>query len=203
MSSATLRVVSDSGRGRPRATLDELAALLDQGLAVELIDGEIVHKAMPKPEHGRTQLKIGALLDPFHRRTGGPRGPGGWWLMSEVEVLYPLTEEIFRHDLVGYRRERFAQCPPGMPVRERPDWACEILSPSTARYDVVKKQRTLHAHGVPHYWIADPEHETLMVLRHGPDGYVNVLNAGVGDVVRAEPFDAIDVDVGELFGHEV
>ena len=194
--------MGDVARAKPPATLAELAALRDRGLAVELIDGEIVHKAMPKPEHGSAQVKIGAVLDAFHRRPGGPRGPGGWWLMSEVEILYPQTEETFRHDLVGFRRERFPERPTGMPLEARPDWVCEILSPTTARYDVVKKQRTLHAHGIAHYWIVDPEHETLMVLRHGPEGYVNVLNAGVGDIVRAEPFEAIDLDVGELFGRE-
>jgi hypothetical protein len=40
---------------------------------------------------------------------------------------------------------------------------------------------TLHAHDVPHYWVVDPEQETLIILRHGPDGYVNILSAGVGD----------------------
>jgi hypothetical protein len=29
-----------------------------------------------------------------------------------------------------------------------------------------------------------------------------VNSGGVGDVVRAEPFDAIELDVGELFGKE-
>lgn len=185
-----------------RATLEELAVLRDCGEAVELVDGELVHKAMPKPEHGAAQVTLGALLFPFMRKTGGPRGPGGWWIMSEVELLYPQKGEAYRHDLVGFRRDRFPERPTGLPVRERADWVCEILSPSTARYDVVEKQRTLHAHGVPHYWLLNPEHETLTVLRHGPDAYINVLNAGIGDVVHAEPFDAIALDIAELFGHE-
>lgn len=161
-----------------------------------------MHKAVPKPEHGDAQVTLGALLYPFKRKAGGPRGPGGWWLMSEVELWYEHSAEAYRHDLVGFRRDRVPERPTGVPVRERADWVCEILSPSTARYDLVQKQRTMHAHGVPHYWIVNPEHQTLVVLRHGPDAYVNVLNAGVGDIVRAEPFDAIELDVGELFGHE-
>lgn len=187
---------------RSGATLEHLAALRDRGAAVELIDGEIVHKAVPKPEHGDAQVTLSALLYPFKRK-GGPRGgPGGWWIMSEVELFYPETDESYRHDLVGFRRARVPERPTGIPVRVRADWVCEILSPSTARYDVVQKQRTLHAHGVPYYWLVNPEHETLIVLRHGPDAYVNVLNAGVGDVVRAEPFVEIEIDVGELFGYE-
>jgi Uma2 family endonuclease len=192
-----------SAHARKPATLDELAVLRDRGLAVELIDGEIVEKAMPKAEHGNAQGTLSGILHPFRRRAGGPRGPGGWWIMSEVEVLYPATSETFRHDLLGFRRERFPTAPTGMPVKDRPDWVAEILSPSTARYDVVKKQRTLHGCGVPHYWLVDPEHETLTVLRWSETAYLRVLDAGVGDVVRAEPFDAIELDVAELFGRDV
>lgn len=191
-----------SDPARNKATLEDLAALRDRGMAVELIDGEIVHKALPKPEHGDAQVTLSALLYPF-KRVGGPRGgPGGWWIMSEVELAYQKTDEAYRHDLVGFRQDRVSTRPTGVPVRERADWVCEILSPSTARYDVVQKQRTLHAHGVPHYWLINPEHETLVVLRYGPDAYVNVLNATVGDVVRAEPFDEMELDISELFGHE-
>jgi hypothetical protein len=39
-----------------------------------------------------------------------------------------------------------------------------------------------------------------MVYRLAPEGYVLVLTAGREDVVRAEPFAAIEIRVGELFG---
>ncbi len=188
---------------RPLPTVAEVIARLEAGEAIELIDGEIVPREMSRPAHGLVQLKAGEMLGPFNRRTGGPRGPGGWWLMTEVEVLYPETGEVFRHDVVGFRRDRLAECPSTFPARERPDWACEVLSRSTARYDLVKKQRTLHIHGVPHYWMLDPEQQTLIVYRHGADGYVNVLSAEPGEVVRAEPFDAIEIDVAELLGVEI
>ncbi|HEY8431133.1 MAG TPA: Uma2 family endonuclease [Sandaracinaceae bacterium] len=192
-----------SGASKLRtATVDELAYLRDQGHVVELIDGEIVYKALPTPAHGDAQSRINGLLHGFNRRSGGPQGPGGWWLMTEVEVLYPKTREVFRHDVLGFRRELYPKRPEGLPVRARPDWVCEILSPSTAHYDVVKKQRTLHAHGVPHYWIVDPTNRLLTVLRWEEEQYKRVLDAGVGDVVRAEPFDAIEIDVREIFGAE-
>lgn len=191
-----------SARRIKTATLDDLARLRDQGHVVELIEGEIVYKAMPAPRHGGAQAKVVALLDGFNRRHGGPHGPGGWWLMTEVEVLYPKTREVFRHDAVGFRRDLHPQRPDDMPVKARPDWVCEILSPTTARYDTGPKQRTLHAHGVPHYWILDPEHATLTVMRHAEEHYLRVLDAGVGDRVHAEPFEAVDLDVAELFGLE-
>ena len=176
--------------------------LLEREDQVELVAGEIVQRAMPTVVHGVSQLKLGELLGPYHRRPGGPRGPGGWWIMSEVDTYYPQTDEVFRHDLSGYRRDVHEVRPSGFPVRTRPDWVCEIASPGSGRRDHVEKQRTLHAHGVPHYWLLDPASEVLTVLRWREDGYLLVLGAAAGEIVRAEPFEAIELDLAEVFGRE-
>lgn len=171
--------------------------LLDVDKGLEVLSGVVVEKASPSFEHGDAQLSLGALLKgPFQ---GGRGGPGGWWIASEVEVeLAP--HDVFVPDVVGWRRDRVPERPKGRPVRTRPDWVCEVLSPSTASTDLGPKRIAYHAAGVPHYWVVDPEHETLMVYRATAEGYTLVLTAGRPDVVRAEPFDAIELRVGELFG---
>jgi Uma2 family endonuclease len=191
-----------SAIAKQRAIFEEFLALAEREEPVELVGGEIVYKASPTGDHGASQTKIGEVLGPFNRRPGGPRGPGGWWIMSEVEVLFAKTGEVFRPDVIGFRRDLHPERPSDWPVTARPDWVCEILSPSTARRDLGTKQRTLHAHGVPHLWIVDPEHSTLTVMRHAVEHSLRVLDAGVGDRVRAEPFDAIEIDVAEIFGIE-
>ena len=121
--------------------------------------------------------------------------------MTEVEVAYDAGN-VFRHDAVGFRKATHPERPPGMPIRVRPDWAAEILSPSTPRYDLVDKLRTLEKNGVPYYWVVDPEHEILTVHRLGREGYVNALTAGIGDNVRAEPCESVEISVAALFGHD-
>jgi Uma2 family endonuclease len=66
----------------------------------------------------------------------------------------------------------------------------------------VKKLRALHKHEVPHYWLLDPQHRTLTVLRWTADGYLTALTAGGSDRVRAEPFDAVEIDLELLFEEE-
>jgi Uma2 family endonuclease len=182
------------------ATAADLARL-PPDVRAEIIDGEVVEKAAPTPEHGTAQLGLGAqIFAAFHRRPGGT-SPGGWWLMTEVEVEYS-AHHVYRHDLVGWRRDRVPRRPAGTPVAIRPDWVCEVLSPSNASNDLVKKLRTLHKHEVPHYWLLDPQHRTLTVLRWTADGYLTALTAGVSDRVRAEPFDAVEIDLELLFEEE-
>jgi len=183
-----------------RATFADLLALPDH-VRAEVIHGSIVEKASPSGEHGGSQLAIGIVLGRrFQRRPGG-RWPGGWWLVSEAEVEYE-AHEIYVHDVAGWRRERLPERPTGRPLRTRPDWACEILSPSNAKRDLVDKFQTLQRTGVPHYWVIDPTEQTLIVHRWQPAGYLVVLTASAGDVVRAEPFDAVELRVATLFGLE-
>jgi hypothetical protein len=42
----------------------------------------------------------------------------------------------------------------------------------------------------------------LLVHRWSRDGYTVVQRATSGETIRAEPFDAIELRVGELFGDE-
>ena len=193
--------MSNAARSRTAhsATLADFFAIPEHERFHELIDGELDRKTSPSGEHGTAQGKLRAGVEPFDKRPGGP-WPGGWWLVTEVEIT--LAGEVFRPDVLGWRRDRVAVRPTGTPIETRPDWICEIVSPSSAGRARVKKLNRYYAAGVPHYWLLDPADETLAVYRHTPDGYLLALAAGSGERVRAEPFDAIELDVAELFGRE-
>jgi Uma2 family endonuclease len=182
------------------ATAADLATL-PRDVRAEIIHGVIVEKASPSSEHGASQFAFGTVLGRRFQRGPGGRWPGGWWFGTEIEVEYE-THEVYRHDVTGWRRDRVPHRPPGRPVRIRPDWACELLSPSNAKRDLIDKFQVLHTNGVPHYWIVDPLERTLIVHRWEPGGYLVVLTAAAGDVVRAEPFAAVELQVATLFGVE-
>ena len=82
----------------------------------------------------------------------------------------------------------------------RPDWICEIVSNSNRTTDTVIKLRRYHQAGVAHYWILDQVDTTLTVHRYTSDGYLVALRATAGERVRAEPFDAIELEVSVLLG---
>ncbi|WP_437591151.1 Uma2 family endonuclease [Sorangium sp. So ce1000] len=187
---------------KPRpATVADLLAIPEERRFHEIIDGELVQKAVPSFEHGDAQSAIVAhVKNPFQRRPGG-RWPGGWWFATEIEVEF-MPDQVYRPDVVGWRRERSPERPSGCPVQIRPDWVCEVLSPSNARSDTVRKMRVYQRCQLPHYWIVDPREETLTVHRWTSEGYLVALRAERGERIRAEPFDAIELQVGVLFGDE-
>lgn len=185
----------------PRKLGQAIAADIESVDRAEVIAGVIHQKAAPSAEHGDAQGALTTILrERFHRKGGGGN-PGGWWLLTEVAIEFE-THEVYVPDLSGWRRDLVPERPSGHPVRLRPDWVCEVLSPSTATTDQVTKQRTFHRCGVGHYWIVDPERELLTVQRWQADGYLVVLTADRSDTVRAEPFEAIELRVGLLFGDD-
>jgi Uma2 family endonuclease len=184
-----------------RATVADLMSIPEDERFHEVRSGVLVRKPMPSFERGEALAWLLAMLKlPFDRRAGGAY-PGGWWLFSETEVQLD-RHEIFRPDLAGWRRERAADRPDDTPVALRPDWVCEVLASGKRRGDVAAKMPVYFRTEVPHFWVIDPVERTLVVHRWHRDGYLAVLRAAPGQRVRAEPFRAVEIQVGVLFGDE-
>jgi Uma2 family endonuclease len=186
---------------KAKATAEDLRRLYGEDSRYELIHGELLEKAMPRLEHSATQNYLQTpLAHRFDRRAGG-RWPGGWWFRPELHVLYS-ADDVFCHDLCGFRRDLHPDLPKGWPTPVRPDWVCELLSPGHEKRDRFDKWHVLFRAGVPHYWLVQPEDKQLEVHRWTPDGYVRVLTATSGDVIRAEPFAAVELRAAVIFGDE-
>jgi Uma2 family endonuclease len=180
---------------RKRATYDDLLALPPHVVG-QILDGDLHVMPRPRTRHVAAASSLGEELGPPFRRGRG--GPGGWILLDEPELH--LGEDIVVPDLAGWRRERMPELPDAAFLELAPDWICEILSTSTVRLDRVLKRRIYTREQVRHYWIVDPDAKTLEVERLDGDSYRVVLSASEDEKVRAEPFDAIELDL-ELLWH--
>lgn len=188
---------------RRHATLEDLLRSIDEGRACEIIDGELVEKAAGDEGHGDAQAEVTARVRTGYNRRprrGGDDPPGGWWIRTEVDVA--LGADVFRPDVSGWRRDRTPVMPVEWPVPVPPDWVAEVLSASTAARDLGVKMRAYHRAGVGHYWVVDRQNRVLLVYRRSERAYELALSGGVGEVLRAEPFDEVEIDVGRLFGVE-
>ncbi len=64
------------------------------------------------------------------------------------------------------------------------------------------KLRSYQRCQVPHHWIVDPTAAVLMVYRWGEAGYTLAITARRDERVFAEPFEAVELQVGLLFGDD-
>ncbi len=180
---------------------------LGEGRHHEIVAGMLDEKASPSPAHGRAQRSLAGFVGGPFDDEDGRGGPGGWWILTEVEVALAASD-IVRPDLVGYRRERLPHPDLERPIRLAPDWICEIVSVSDARRDRVVKADLYAAHGVPFYWLVSPEERVLEAyeLERAASGgqgerrkWVRLGAWGDGEVARIAPFEAIELEVGRVF----
>ncbi len=177
-----------------RATYEDVLNAPENKVA-EILDGELVLSPRPGPRHGVAASSLGfALGNPFHRGHGGP---GGWWILDEPELH--LGAQVVVPDLAGWRRERLPSIPDAAFFSLAPDWVCEVLSPSTERIDRGRKLRIDAEAGVAHAWLVNPIERTLEVLRLRDGAWTIVAVHSGDDRVRAEPFDAIELELGALW----
>jgi Uma2 family endonuclease len=91
------------------------------------------------------------------------------------------------------------ELPAERPIRVRPDWVCEVASPSNRWRDRGRKADLYLRFGVPHYWIVDPDERTLEAFVAREGAWVRLGAWTDGDEPRVPPFEAIALDVGGLF----
>jgi len=181
-------------RKRP-ATYADLRKLPDH-IVGELIDGELY--ASPRPAslhaHAATQLST-ELVGPFGRGRGGP---GGWIFLVEPELH--IVSQVLVPDLAGWRRERMPTLPDVVAFEMAPDWICEIVSPATGSLDRKRKVPYYARAGVAHLWLVDPAAQTLEVYRRlVSDSWQLLATHAETDRVRAEPFDAVEIELAALW----
>jgi hypothetical protein len=154
----------------------------------------------PTAEHSDARLGLAAALRAhFHRPAGGPGAPGGWWILGQVELDLD-DDEVVRPDLAGWRRERVPERPRGSPLSSRPDWLCHVIARSSATEYAAQRMDLVQRSGVPFYWVVDVERGIVTTHRLVGQGYAPAVQATRWQFLRAEPFDAIEIRMGALFG---
>ena len=179
---------------RRRATYQDVLDAPEH-LVAEIVGGELRLSPRPGGPHTRATSILGMDLgSPFDRGRGGP---GGWIILDEPELH--LGEDIVVPDLAGWRRERMPSVPTGAYFTIAPDWSCEALSRSTEAWDRAHKLPVYAAAGVAHVWLVNAVQRTLEVLRRQGSQWLTLAIYHGDALVRAEPFDAIELDLAGLW----
>ncbi len=181
------------------ATYADLEAVPEH-LVAEILFGNLVTHPRPATKHGYAATSLAdELVSPFQKGRGGP---GGWAFVCEAEIH--LGSHVTVPDIAGWRRERLrAGWDEGAFVDIAPDWICEIISPSTEKYDKGDKRRIYALYGVPHLWHLDPRARTLEIFALQDKNWLLTHTFIDQEEVSAPPFTELKFRLGLLWPFDV
>jgi Uma2 family endonuclease len=84
-------------------------------------------------------------------------------------------------------------------VEGPPTLVVEILSPTTTLIDRSTKHQLYARHGVPFFWLVDPEGRSVDAFVLGPQGYSLAVRASGSEPVSPPPFPDINLIPASLW----
>jgi len=136
----------------------------------ELIEG-VAYLMAPAPSTNHQTL----VLELAFQVRSALEGGACRILLAPVDVLLPRGEEADDEVDTVVQPDVLVVCDPAKVVlrgvRGAPDWAVEVLSPSSASHDQTIKLVAYERAGVREYWLVHPTDRVLTVYRLGTDGY--------------------------------
>ena len=164
---------------------------LPEGAPYQLIEGELVMSPAPGYSHQKVSIALASILYGFIKKISK-----GEVLASPIDV-YLDEENAYQPDIVVVLKDSRAR------VEERgifgaPDVVVEILSPSTAYYDLTEKKDVYERVGVKEYWIVDPKRKTFEIYSNSEEGFKLTSQAKKDGKVRSELL-GLEIDLKEVF----
>ena len=164
-------------------------------MVAKVVAGTLHAHPRPAMRHAWASSGLGAkIYPPFNH---GDDGPGGWRIVFEPELH--LGEDIVVPDLAGWRRGTMPEYPDAAYCAIAPDWACEVLSPSTRRLDLGGKRALYAREGVGHLWLVDPDARTLEAFALREGRWLLLATLGDDAPVSLPPFYAVTFPLGALW----
>lgn len=180
-----------------RATYEDVLSA-PANMIAQVLFGTLYTQARPAIPHALACTRLSAMLG--NRFDTDVVGPNSWFLLNKPELHLGNEPDIIVPDLAGWRGVRAQQVPSDGPwIGLAPDWACEIISPSTQARDRGIKLDIYLREQVGHVWLVDPIAETLEVYRHGGAHWIRCALYAGNAAVHAEPFESFELQLAKIW----
>jgi Uma2 family endonuclease len=164
---------------------------LKEGEPYQLINGMFVKSPSPTVHHQELIKRfVKALLILEDKGIGR-------LLFAPMDVYFSDTE-VYQPDIIFIAADN-TSVEMDKIVEGAPDLIIEILSPSTAYYDLRHKADVYAQSGVREYWIVDPGEETVEVYSNAGGRFSREVTAKNSGEARSTIFPEFRVDIGKLF----
>ena len=176
-------------------TYEDYLLFPDNGKRHEIIDGDHYVTPSPSTRHQRISRKLLVAFAKFLElhKIGEVFDAPCDVVLSDLDVVEPdlLFVSSARASIITEKN-----------IQGAPDLVVEILSDGTRKTDEIIKRKLYERHGIPEYWIVDPELETVKVYRLTGQGYTRVaeLSREANDTLATPLLPGFQLNLSEVFG---
>lgn len=169
------------------------------GRRYEIIDGEVIDMT-PAPSFEHQEI-CGALYSEFRSFLRGQKCRA---VIAPFDVVFSRKNESFKELKTVLQPDISIICDPEKIEKNAafgaPDLVVEVVSPSTASHDNVKKRNTYEQAGVREYWLVYPEERYVRVYQLDTKGKFGKENT-YDETARIQVgiFPDLTIDMTEIF----
>ena len=167
-------------------------ALLPEGAPYQLIGGKLIMTPAPTTYHQGISMRLEVKLATFVIEKDL-----GMVYDAPVDVYLEETEN-YQPDIIYISKDMLHIIEPAM-VKGAPDLIIEILSPSTAYYDLREKFKVYARHGVKEYWIVDPHEQSIEIYRGEEGKFKQIQRAEKEGKVQSVVLHGFEVEIKDVF----
>jgi Uma2 family endonuclease len=189
MSSTSARSIP---QGKIVLTYDDYCDLPNDRNRYEILDGELSVTPAPSTKHQRTSSRLHFVLTQhvLANQLGDVYAAPTDLILASTTVVQP--DLIFiGNDPRGIITERAIEGPPALVV--------EILSATTRRTDRQTKAQLYAKHDVPHYWLIDPDQQSIEAYELSGDQYNLVVKAQDSEPFNPTLFLGLSIPLADLW----
>ena len=177
---------------KKKYTVDDYL-LLEEGAPFQLIENDLIMSPSPIPVHQIVSVRlIQAMLNFLDAKKDN-----GFLVSAPMDVMFDEAN-VLQPDIL-YISEQRKQALIKDRIEGAPDLIIEILSPSTAYYDLRQKKDIYEKYGVKEYIIVDPvqQNADLYILKDG--AYFLSQKAQKNETLNSILLNGFSIDLTQLF----
>ncbi len=165
----------------------------EPGCRHEILDGQLIKEPSPNIPHQRVSRRLHRTLEDYF-----------WQVDPAGEVFSaPLDVTLGKHTVVQPDLLYVAGNQQEIVKHTRIDGAplliVEVLSPATSRKDRLQKREMYQAAGIRHYWLADPQQQSLECYQLQQGSYILAASSMDDELLRHPAFQGLGIDLGKLW----
>lgn len=178
--------------GKRKYTYQDYLNLPDDGNRYEIINGDLIMISAPYIQHQRVSGNLFIELSDFISKNNL-----GEVFIAPCDIIFD-DKNVFQADIIFISHEN-KNVITEENIKGSPDLIVEILSPSTAYYDLFEKKEVYEKFGVKEYWIVDPQKHWIEIFALKQNKYVLYSRTEKKGKVKSSLFKKLDIDASKLF----